>query len=233
MPWDFYLIFAAMAVLLPWRGYVRVQRLLAKPAVSTAERITLYLSTIAFQWFATAVVAWRAWARGLSWGAMGLHRGGLLGLIGGSVAGAALFAGFQWFNLRRVGKTDLPAVANLRKLAVRIFPQASVEMIPFLGLAATAGICEEFLYRGFAMAAFERIGLSWWLAILLSSLLFGLGHLYQGRGGLVSTFLLGLIFGGARTLLASLFPVMVWHIAIDVVAGIAGPRFLVKSESVE
>jgi len=37
-----------------------MKKLLAMPHVSSMERLALYASTIAFQWFAVAVVAWRA-----------------------------------------------------------------------------------------------------------------------------------------------------------------------------
>src|SRR5258706_861372 len=60
MPWDIWLIFLVLGVILPWRGRMRMKKLLAMPHVSTTERLALYASTIAFQWVAVAVVAWRA-----------------------------------------------------------------------------------------------------------------------------------------------------------------------------
>ena len=62
MPWDIALIFIVLAVILPWRGRVRMKKLLAMPHVSSMERLVLYASTIAFQWLSVVVVAWRAWA---------------------------------------------------------------------------------------------------------------------------------------------------------------------------
>src|SRR5262249_10337489 len=147
----------------------------------------LYGSTIAFQWFATLVVAWRCWARGLTAHDLALTDGLTLRSILATIIGTAAFAGFQWFNLRRVGRMGSPVVGGLRRLAERIFPQNSAERVPYFGLAATAGLCEEFLYRGFAMAALTGAGLPAWLVVILSAAVFGLGHLYQGRGGLVST----------------------------------------------
>jgi hypothetical protein len=41
---------------------------------------------------------------------------------------------------------------------------------------------------------------------------------------------LGILFGISRTVLNSLLPVIVWHVGVDVVAGIAGPRYLVKNK---
>jgi hypothetical protein len=40
--------------------------------------------------------------------------------------------------------------------------------------------------------------------------------------------MMGLVFGIARLAFSSLLPVMVWHSAVDVAAGIAGPRYLLK-----
>jgi membrane protease YdiL (CAAX protease family) len=118
----------------------------------------------------------------------------------------------------------------LQALAERILPQSRAELIPFFALGVTAGVCEEFLYRGFAMTAFLRWGLPLWIAVVASSLLFGLAHLYQGRGGFVSTTILGLLFGATRAAVVSLVPVMLWHIGVDLAAGIAGPKYLIKKE---
>jgi membrane protease YdiL (CAAX protease family) len=74
-----------------------------------------------------------------------------------------------------------------------------------------------------------RLGVVAWVAVLVSSILFGLAHLYQGRGGLVSTMLVGIVLGIGRVVYGSLVPVIFWHAAVDIVAGIAGPRYLLKS----
>ena len=50
MPWDVWLIFFVLGVVVPWRGRVRLRELLAKPQVEARERIALYASTIVFQW---------------------------------------------------------------------------------------------------------------------------------------------------------------------------------------
>jgi len=125
-----------------------------------------------------------------------------------------------------MGKSSRPASKFLKALGERIFPQSKLELLPYIALALTAGICEEFLYRGFALAAFLRAGLPVWGSVLLSASLFGLAHLYQGRGGFAGTLLLGILFGAARIGYDSLLPVVAWHAAVDLVAGVAGPRYL-------
>jgi membrane protease YdiL (CAAX protease family) len=226
MPWDIWLIFFVLGVILPWRGRARMKKLLAMPHVSTMERLTLYASTIAFQWFAVAVAAWRAWAHGFTASQLGLTIHGKTRIIVAAIVGAATIATLQWLNLRRVGRIPVEARGSLQAIAERILPQSTVELFPYLALAITAGLCEEFLYRGFAMAVLVHLGLQAWAVVLLSSVLFGLAHSYQGRGGIVMTLLIGLILGTSRFAYDSLVPAILWHSAVDVVAGTAGPRYL-------
>jgi membrane protease YdiL (CAAX protease family) len=229
MPWDFWLIFFVLSVLLPLRGRLRLQKLMSIPQIGRRERLLLYASTIGFQWLAVTIVAWRAWARGLTLDELGLVVHGRGRILIAALVGAATLGGLQWFNLRRMGRSSGKAGEFMRLLAERILPQSRLELLPYLALAMTAGLCEEFLYRGFAMAALTRAGLSLWSVLLFSSVLFALAHLYQGRGGLVSTLVIGAVFGTARIAYDGLIPVVLWHFAVDAVAGIAGPKYLVKA----
>src|SRR5437762_4090366 len=226
MPWDIWLIFFMLGLILPWRGRVRMKRLLTMPRVGPMERLALYASTIAFQWFAVAVVAWRTWAHGFTAPQLGLTIQGRTRILVASIFGAATIAALQWLNLRRVGRIPVEARGPVQTMAERILPQSTVEVLPYLALAITAGLCEEFLYRGFAMAILLHVGLPAWAVVLLSSILFGLAHSYQGRGGIVMTVLIGLILGPSRLAYGSLMPAIFWHGAVDVVAGTAGPRYL-------
>ena len=225
MPWDFWLIFLALGLFFPWRGHVKFQRLLATPSIGKPERIALYLSTIAFQWIAAAIVAWRVFTRGLSLAELGLSLRNDGVLVVTSIGGGVLLGVLHWLNLRRLAKRIEGRGSQLRAVAERILPHSNAELIPYAGLALTAGICEEFLYRGFAMAALFRAGLPDWSVVILSAVLFGMAHLYQGRSGFAGTLLLGLVFGSVRILCDSIVPLMLWHAAVDVVAGAAGAKY--------
>jgi CAAX protease family protein len=228
VPWDICLIFFALGVVVPWRGRIRLRQLLARPDFGTRERISLYLSTILFQWAAVAVAAWRAWVHGFGWAEMGVVPPRPAIIVGGIVVAGGL-AALQWFNLRRMGRAG-DRVQGMRALARKILPQAKSELAAFMALAVTAGICEEFLYRGFAIAAFTRLGLPAWLVVLITACLFGLAHVYQGSSGFFGTMILGVIFGVLRIVFTSLFPVVLSHAAIDLVAGIAGPEYLLPGK---
>jgi membrane protease YdiL (CAAX protease family) len=233
MPWDFWLIFIFLGVVIPWRGHARLQKLLAKPHVSTMEKLALYGSTIAFQWVIVAVVAWRAIVRGMTPEQLGLvshdvNKIVIVALIGGAMVGV-----LHWLNLRRIARLHVPAVDGMRAIAERILPQSLVELLPYSALAMTAGLCEEFLYRGFVMGVLLRLGWRGWLVVMVSSILFGFAHAYQGRSGVIGTMVLGLLFAVVRLAYDSLVPVIVWHAVVDLVAGIAGPRYLLTQSDTE
>jgi len=229
MPWDFWLIFLFLGVVVPWRGSIRMKKLLAKPETTSKERISLYGSTRLMQWAITLFAFWRATARGLTAGDFGLGRGQFAEIFLACVVGGLALGALHWGNLRRVARVGGAGAERMRSIAKHILPQSGVELLPYCALAVTAGVCEEFLYRGFAYAALTRAGVPVWLGFLGTSILFGLAHLYQGRGGVVGTTILGLLFAGGRLVFGSLVPAIVWHSVIDLVAGIAGPRYLLRA----
>jgi membrane protease YdiL (CAAX protease family) len=229
MSWDIALIFFVLGVILPWRGRARLKKLMAMPQVGTIDRLVLYASTIGFQWLAAAVVAWRAWAHGYTAEQLGLAIDDRTTIMVASLVGAATIAILQWLNLRRMGRLPAKARGPMQAIAERILPRSTIELLPFLALAITAGLCEEFLYRGFAMAVLAQLGSPAWATAIVSSILFGLAHLYQGRGGFFSALVIGTVFGTGRIAYNSLVPVIFWHSAVDLVAGVAGPRYLVKA----
>jgi membrane protease YdiL (CAAX protease family) len=226
MPWDFWLIFLFLSVVIPWRGYTRLKKLLALPSVDTKEKLALYAVTIAFQWALAGLVTWRSLVRGLTMQELGLGSYNWGAIAGGGLFGAIFIGGLQWLNLRRIGKMEGEAPELLRKLANRLLPVSLLEYLPYSALAITAGVCEEFVYRGFAIAAFSKAGLPLWMVVITSSILFGLAHSYQGRGGIISTGIFGVLLAVGRLRFGSVLPVMMWHAGLDLAAGIAAPKYL-------
>jgi membrane protease YdiL (CAAX protease family) len=231
MPWDFWLILSFIGVAIPWRGYARLKKLLAMPSVDPKEKVSLYAVTIAFQWVLVGLVAWRSLVRGLTIQELGLGSHSWARVVASGLFGAICIGGLQWLNLRRIGKAEGEAPELLRKLASRLLPVNFLEYLPYSALAITAGVCEEFIYRGFAMAALSKAGVPLWLVVILSSLLFGLAHAYQGRSGIVSTGIFGVLLAIGKVWLGSLVPIMMWHAGLDLAAGIAAPRYLLKRYS--
>jgi membrane protease YdiL (CAAX protease family) len=112
----------------------------------------------------------------------------------------------------------------LFRIAEKIAPRTSADFAAFAGLSCTAGLCEEFLYRGFVFAVFARMlantALSMAGAAALSSAWFAIGHLYQGKRGLVTTFVVGMLFSAVRIWSGSLIPSIAAHAGIDLIAGL-------------
>jgi len=107
---------------------------------------------------------------------------------------------------------------SLRR-AELLMPRTKGEHPVAILLALTAGTCEEFMFRGFVIWYFltfwpgTRFGLIF--AIVGSSILFGLGHIYLGVKNVPSTAIAGVLFAAIAFLGGSLLPVMVLHTALD------------------
>ena len=62
------------------------------------------------------------------------------------------------------------------------------------------------------------VGWGKWRIIVTSALIRGSYHLYQGFGGFVGNFLMGLVFGWFYTRTKRVMPLLVAHTILDVVA---------------
>jgi uncharacterized protein len=210
-----------LAVLFPLRaalfGFRRLRR--APDARRPRVRRAVYLEAMALQWsLALAVVVlWRALGR--DWDGLGLiaHPGrGMLAMTL-LVAGLAIVLFGQLRGARRDGET-LGRVLEQARHVELMLPHDSRELRLWNALAVTAGVCEEVLYRGYLFAyAAHLLPLPW--ALAASSVLFGLGHLYQGPRGVLATTGVGALFGIVYVLSGSLYLGMAAHALIDLHAG--------------
>jgi uncharacterized protein len=232
LPWDCLLILMVLAVLLPWRGTARIRKLLARPVLTPSDRLYSYASTIAFQWIAVAITAWRTRAHGWSLASLGLiMRNPALALSVGAAV-AAILALTQLLSLRVLARTPSAQHGIPYQMLRKLMPQSSSEILPFLVLVGTVSICEEFLYRGFVFASLAVIFRgSMTAAVFGSAALFAIGHLYQGRPGITMTFILGLIFASIRVWTGTLIPCVIVHLVVDSIAGIVGPQLLQRADS--
>jgi membrane protease YdiL (CAAX protease family) len=230
IPWDFILILIVLGVLVPWRGAVRVRRLLAQPALTSSQRLSLYASTIAFQWSIVAVIYWRSVARHLTPADLGLVVSGIWQTFSIAFVFTALLCLNQWAGLRKIALIPADQRGFLFQFTQKIMPQTTVETLIFVALALTAGLSEEFIYRGFVFALFSRVfGVSTFgilLATAISSIWFASAHFYQGRRGVVTTFVVGVLFAAVRIWTGNLVPAIIGHAGVDLVAGIYAPRVL-------
>jgi membrane protease YdiL (CAAX protease family) len=227
IPWDFAFVLLVLAVVVPWRGYVRVNQLLREETVSTPKRLVLYASTIAFQWLATIFVLWRCRIHGYRPADLGiaLPRPWLV-LIAALVL-TALITANQLASIRRLASLPRDKQGSFRALSLKLMPQNTTERLAFFALVVTVAICEEILYRGWAQRFFQDLsGGSVIFAVIGSAALFSVAHIYQGRRGLIATFIVGALFSGVRAWTGSLIPTMAAHFAADLAAGLLAPVWL-------
>jgi membrane protease YdiL (CAAX protease family) len=88
----------------------------------------------------------------------------------------------------------------------------------------TAGFLEELLWRGYLMNRLvdlqgNKTKFAWVIALVGSAIIFGLGHTYQGLGGVIKITTLGLLFGAAfLTVRRNLWPVIIAHALLDTIS---------------
>jgi membrane protease YdiL (CAAX protease family) len=98
-----------------------------------------------------------------------------------------------------------------------VVPQTGADWIWFVPLAASAALCEEFLYRGYALTQIAALSHSVVAGVVISSIAFGLGHAYQGRIGMAGAALTGMLYAALFVIGGSLLPCMLAHFLQDIV----------------
>ena len=205
---------------LPLRAFLGMRALRAAPPDALpALRRRIWWRAIASQWALTGVTLLLWYSAGRELAPLGLvlrPTAGLAGVLVGLATMASLIvrqraAALEDRALREQARARLAPVRPLLPAERRDFPA-------FALLATTAGICEEFLFRGY---------LYWYaaqfvpplVAALLQAVLFGLGHIYQGRKGVVLTGFAGVFFTGITMVSGSLWVAMLAHALMDLNAG--------------
>ena len=196
-----------------------------RPEIHQIPRRALYLSAVISQWILGLVGALVVLATGRGFagaGFRGLPFAEFLRWTAFLVI-VALAALAIWLLLEHLGWW--PEESELVRL---LMPETATEKVwAVLLVAPTAAVCEEFLYRGFLLAQLSEWLDSGWWALILSSVIFALAHVYQGPSGMVRVALLGALLAYPVLRLESLYPSMAAHFVIDVVALVwLGPRFL-------
>lgn len=92
---------------------------------------------------------------------------------------------------------------------------AQIPLVGIAGMMFFVGVYEEITARGFLLTRC-RIALGGlWGPILLSSFLFGLGHIYQGGVGVVQTTLFGMVLATLTVRWGTLWPAIFAHAILN------------------
>ncbi len=188
-----------------------------------AGRLVVYGLSIVLEWLFVAFVWLGLWLRGRR----------LRDLLGDNARSWKLV-------LRDVGIAVAFVVAANVVLAVagalvhsrptealrRILPHTPAEIATFCAVAATAGICEEIVFRGYLLEQFGVITRSVAGGVVLQAIVFGASHGYEGWRTMIVLALYGGMFGALARWRRSLRPGMIAHALHDAVIGIAAGHFL-------
>lgn len=214
-------IFAVVAAL----GAVNAARQ-AAPGPAAASHVPIYLAALAGEWLLFRYTL------------VGLRRAGtpLQELLGDRLRSPrvwmfALGVGIiAWAGIGLLGEgvklalsaAGMPVHADSARTLAAVKPHGALESALWVLLSISAGICEEFVFRGYLLRQFTAWFGGKGRALVASSIVFGLGHAYQGLAPVIVIMGLGLAFGAVALLARRLGPGIVAHALMDAVSGFAG-----------
>lgn len=188
------------------------------PELEPRPRLTtraLLWNVAASQALFLGVLAAGAWLADLPRSMLGLAPGALGGqsiliglLIGGGLAAAN----------GAVGRAaDRVGAATPERLRAALMPESAAEWALLLGVVLpTIAVFEELLFRAALIGVpAAGLGLSPWLLAVASSVVFGLGHVAQGRLGVAVAAGLGLALAALFLATGSLAAVVVAHYVVN------------------
>ena len=185
-------------------------------------RLPQYLWTMSWEWLLTGFVV------------IGVrHRMSLRELIGGRwdsleavlrdvlvaagywvVAIAVLGIGAKLLHLDQGGGLDA-----VRRQIGFLVPQTSFELLVWFALSITAGFCEEIVFRGYLQRQFAVLTRRTLAGVVLSAVVFGAAHGYEGGPRMLLIGVYGLMFGLLAWWRKSLRPGMIAHAWHDAFTG--------------
>ncbi|HEY5211902.1 MAG TPA: CPBP family intramembrane glutamic endopeptidase [Acidobacteriaceae bacterium] len=113
-----------------------------------------------------------------------------------------------------------------REVLMMMAPNSWLELLMWLGVCGSVGFCEEHVFRGYLLqqmiawgakaGASPRVSAS--IAVVVTSVLFGSLHVYEGVGGAVLIACLGAMYAVVALRLGNLRAVIVAHVLQDFLA---------------
>jgi len=214
-----------------WHTAILVIIILGISALSTLQSRTAsfggshylrYGVTIAWEWF-LALLAW--------WG-LRMGRTPVREILGTRRAGLKEWA--RDFGIALLfwimAIIVLAAIASLLRIAhlmhaqkavIALAPQSVPQLLLWIALCCTAGFVEEFVFRGYLLQQFASIRGKLWVGVVLSSLLCGAAHGYEGIGAMIAITAYGIMFCLLAIQRRSLRAGMIAHAWHDSITGVA------------
>ena len=214
-PYRHTFILMAIFLLLAAAGFLFQSKGTLGPA-SHANAVQLYVAMIALEWGLLLYV--RAGMRKSGTTLRHLIRPRLSGRgIGADILLATgmwlVWTGFEFGYAHFIGDATHVSIKPL-------LAQTPIEVVLWIVLSVSAGICEEAAFRGYFQRQFGALTGSTILGIVLQALLFGVAHGYEGVDATIKIVAFGLLFGAVAAWRKSLGPGIMAHAVTDIVAGL-------------
>src|SRR6202034_345393 len=202
-----------LAVVFPILDYVLYNRL--------KSALQIYAWNILAIWSLTAGCVWTGRLNRLTISDLGEQPGNVFRTL--VVCGIIVAIIFLLIGARKVQKKKASPeqVDKALERVRRLLPKNSTERKAWVLVSISAGVCEEILYRGCLLSLFGAALGSVCFGLLISSILFGFAHAYQGRTAILGTGVASAIFGIVYVVSGSLIPGQLLHTAMDLSSGLA------------
>ena len=188
---------------------------------------TNYILTIVYEWVLAGLVLWGLHMRKVplrqllgEWRPGGRAWLTDLGVALGYWAGALLSLAVLGNILVKMSGSHIDP-QKIGDVTQKLAPVTGLEMVLFLVLSISAGICEELVFRGYLQQQFARMTHRVWVGVALSALVFGGAHGYEGIAGIVLIAAYGAMFGVLALLRRGLRTGMIAHAWHDSISGVA------------
>jgi membrane protease YdiL (CAAX protease family) len=153
--------------------------------------VPLYLSLILMEW-ALLYYVWSGVRKNMTlWALVGGRWNSLRDLLadfGIALPFWVIWETVAWAVSRGLGPSAAKTVDVL-------LPRGLIEIALWIALSASAGFCEEIVYRGYLQRQLRAFSGSRALAVGGQALVFGVGHAYQGWKNVVVITVLGVLYG--------------------------------------
>lgn len=197
------------------------RRWLAKLAAGTRpRRLGLYFGSMVQLWLLFALITGVWWWFGRPPELLGFRAAGGAGFWLAAVLVALATAAFlhSWRSMRAAEVQDRRRYRREIGEVGHLMPRDGKEYAAFFALSVTAGVVEETVFRGWLLWYLDG-WMPLWAAVVVSSAVFGLAHVYQGPAGIAKTAVIGLLLALLYLLSGSLWLPILAHAMVDILQG--------------
>ncbi len=217
------ILFVLIILGISWLSWYATRRFgTHSPQVSSASQLVTYCATIVQEWLLFLYVYLGVRARGVTVRSLVNARWASSEAAWRDVGIAAL-VWVLFIAIELIGGVIFRSLgSNAGNVASVLLPHSAWELPVWAAVAASAGFCEEFIFRGYLQEQSKRLTGSVGAAIIIQAIFFGFGHGYQGWASMLTIVLIGVMFGIVAMMRRSLAPTMLAHGWADFIAGAAG-----------